>query len=249
MLGARSVAVVGASPRPGQLRLADGPRGATQSGARASGEPALRPHRRAAVRAVAGGPRRTRRPGAARRAGRRAGSTSSRPPRPPGCTRRRCCSAPRTAGCARRSRRSPTDAGMAVCGAGCMGFVNNATGVRALGYLEPDPLPAGGDLRWSRIRARRSPRCCAPAAASGSGSPSRPGRNSSPTPPTMSSTRSTIPRPALIGAVAGDAAVRPAAAAGAAARRRARRAGGDPHGRRLAARPGDGRRALRGAGR
>ncbi|CAN5217486.1 acetate--CoA ligase family protein [soil metagenome] len=37
-----------------------------------------------------------------------------------------------------------TGAGMAVCGAGCMGFVNNALGVRALGYLEPDPLPAGG---------------------------------------------------------------------------------------------------------
>jgi acetate---CoA ligase (ADP-forming) len=36
-----------------------------------------------------------------------------------------------------------TDAGMALCGAGCMGFVNNARGVRALGYLEPDPLPAG----------------------------------------------------------------------------------------------------------
>lgn len=35
-------------------------------------------------------------------------------------------------------------AGMALCGAGCMGFVNNATGLRALGYLEPDPLPAGG---------------------------------------------------------------------------------------------------------
>ena len=35
-------------------------------------------------------------------------------------------------------------AGMALCGAGCMGFVNNALGVRALGYLEPDPLPAGG---------------------------------------------------------------------------------------------------------
>ncbi len=35
-------------------------------------------------------------------------------------------------------------AGMAMCGAGCMGFVNNATGLRALGYLEPDPLPAGG---------------------------------------------------------------------------------------------------------
>lgn len=37
-----------------------------------------------------------------------------------------------------------TRAGMALCGAGCMGFVNNALGVRALGYLEPDPLPAGG---------------------------------------------------------------------------------------------------------
>jgi acetate---CoA ligase (ADP-forming) len=37
-----------------------------------------------------------------------------------------------------------TDAGMAVCGGGCMGFVNNALRVRALGYLEPDPLPAGG---------------------------------------------------------------------------------------------------------
>jgi acetate---CoA ligase (ADP-forming) len=35
-------------------------------------------------------------------------------------------------------------AGMAVCGAGCMGFVNNVNGVRALGYLEPDPLPSGG---------------------------------------------------------------------------------------------------------
>ncbi|AQT78928.1 acetyl-CoA synthetase [Mycolicibacterium litorale] len=35
-------------------------------------------------------------------------------------------------------------AGMAVCGAGCMGFVNNATGLRALGYLEPDPLAPGG---------------------------------------------------------------------------------------------------------
>jgi acetate---CoA ligase (ADP-forming) len=35
-------------------------------------------------------------------------------------------------------------AGMALCGAGCMGFINNATGLRALGYLEPDPLAAGG---------------------------------------------------------------------------------------------------------
>lgn len=35
------------------------------------------------------------------------------------------------------------DAGMAICGAGCMGFVNNALGVRALGYLEPFPMRDG----------------------------------------------------------------------------------------------------------
>ncbi len=37
-----------------------------------------------------------------------------------------------------------SEAGMALCGAGCMGFVNNAIGLRALGYLEPKMLPAGG---------------------------------------------------------------------------------------------------------
>ena len=34
-------------------------------------------------------------------------------------------------------------AGMALCGAGCMGFVNVARGLRAIGYIEPDQLPAG----------------------------------------------------------------------------------------------------------
>jgi acyl-CoA synthetase (NDP forming) len=34
-------------------------------------------------------------------------------------------------------------AGMALCGAGCMGFVNNVVGLRAVGYLEPFPLPTG----------------------------------------------------------------------------------------------------------
>ena len=37
-----------------------------------------------------------------------------------------------------------TAAGVALCGAGCMGFVNNAIGLRALGYLEPNPLATGG---------------------------------------------------------------------------------------------------------
>ena len=32
---------------------------------------------------------------------------------------------------------------MALCGAGCMGFVNVSHGLRAIGYTEPDPLPAG----------------------------------------------------------------------------------------------------------
>lgn len=36
-------------------------------------------------------------------------------------------------------------AGMELCGAGCMGFANVTRGLRAMGYVEPDPLPA-----WSR---------------------------------------------------------------------------------------------------
>jgi acetate---CoA ligase (ADP-forming) len=35
------------------------------------------------------------------------------------------------------------DAGMAVCGGGCMGFVHVVNGLRAIGYVERDPLPAG----------------------------------------------------------------------------------------------------------
>ena len=34
-------------------------------------------------------------------------------------------------------------AGMAMCGAACMGFVNPHSGLRVLGYVEPDPLPSG----------------------------------------------------------------------------------------------------------
>ena len=56
-----------------------------------------------------------------------------------------------------------TDAGMAVCGAGCMGFVNVARGLRAVGYVEPDPVPAGpvalithsGSVFSTLLRARR----------------------------------------------------------------------------------------------
>jgi len=54
-------------------------------------------------------------------------------------------------------------AGLAVCGAGCMGFVNVARGLRAIGYVEPDPLPAGpvalvthsGSVFSALLRTRR----------------------------------------------------------------------------------------------
>ena len=54
-------------------------------------------------------------------------------------------------------------AGMALCGAGCMGFANVSFGLRAVGYTEPDPLPAGpvalvthsGSVFSALLRARR----------------------------------------------------------------------------------------------
>jgi acetate---CoA ligase (ADP-forming) len=56
-----------------------------------------------------------------------------------------------------------SDAGLAVCGAACMGFVNVARGLRAVGYIEPDPVPAGpvalithsGSVFSAMLRARR----------------------------------------------------------------------------------------------
>jgi len=54
-------------------------------------------------------------------------------------------------------------AGMQLCGAGCMGFVNVSYGLRAIGYTEPDPLPSGpvalvthsGSVFSALLRARR----------------------------------------------------------------------------------------------
>jgi acetate---CoA ligase (ADP-forming) len=55
------------------------------------------------------------------------------------------------------------EAGMAVCGAGCMGFVNIARGLRAIGYVEPGSLPSGtvalvthsGSVFSALLRTRR----------------------------------------------------------------------------------------------
>jgi acetate---CoA ligase (ADP-forming) len=54
-------------------------------------------------------------------------------------------------------------AGMALCGAGCMGFANVSYGLRALGYIEPDPIAPGpvavvthsGSVFSALLRARR----------------------------------------------------------------------------------------------
>jgi acetate---CoA ligase (ADP-forming) len=55
------------------------------------------------------------------------------------------------------------DGGMALCGAGCMGFANVSYGLRALGYTEPDPIAPGpvalvthsGSVFSALLRARR----------------------------------------------------------------------------------------------
>jgi len=54
-------------------------------------------------------------------------------------------------------------AGMALCGGGCMGFVNVVRGLRAIGYVERDPIPAGpvalvthsGSVFSALLRTRR----------------------------------------------------------------------------------------------
>lgn len=71
---------------------------------------------------------------------------------------------PGTAGLRARLAATAQAAGMAVCGAGCMGFVNISHGLRAVGYIEPDPLPAGpialitasGSVFSAMLRTRRA---------------------------------------------------------------------------------------------
>ena len=70
---------------------------------------------------------------------------------------------PGTSGLRDRLAAIAREAGLAVCGAGCMGFVNVARGLRAVGYTEPDPLPCGpvalvthsGSVFSALLRARR----------------------------------------------------------------------------------------------
>ena len=94
--------------------------------------------------------------GAAARRGDRAAVIFGSLHEPPGADPLGATVRQRVAGIAR-------DAGMAVCGAGCMGFVNVTYGLRAIGYVEHDPLPHGpvalvthsGSVFSALLRTRR----------------------------------------------------------------------------------------------
>ena len=66
------------------------------------------------------------------------------------------------AGLRDRLAATAASAGMAVCGAGCIGFVNVTRGLRAIGYVEPDPplgpvalITHSGSVFSAMLRARR----------------------------------------------------------------------------------------------
>ena len=70
---------------------------------------------------------------------------------------------PATDGLRNRLAAIATSAGMAMCGPGCMGFLNVPRGLRAVAFLEPDPAPSGsvalithsGSVFWAMLMARR----------------------------------------------------------------------------------------------
>jgi acyl-CoA synthetase (NDP forming) len=69
---------------------------------------------------------------------------------------------PATPGLRDRLAATAKEAGMALCGPACMGFMNVARGLRAVGYEEPDPVPGSvalithsGSVFWAMLRARR----------------------------------------------------------------------------------------------
>jgi acetate---CoA ligase (ADP-forming) len=169
MLEARSVALVGASSRPGSLgerMVAEVPASPSRPrvylvNPRYDEIAGLRCHPRLAdlpepvdlvLLGVPDSALESQLAAAAARGDRSAvifGSGHDVPGRPPGLRAR-------LAGIARA-------AGMALCGAGCMGFVNVARGLRAVGYVEPDPVPAGpvalvthsGSVFSTMLRSRR----------------------------------------------------------------------------------------------
>ena len=155
---------------------------------------------------------------------------------------RRCCSGPRT-GCARRSPRSRPMQGWRCAARAAWASSTTRCGVRALGYLEPDPLPSGGislithsgSAFSTLLRARRG---FGFRLAVSSGQE------------LVTDTADYVdyalddPDTRIIALLMETPRAVPAAAAGAAARRRPGRAGGDPDRRRITARQGHGGRTL-----
>ena len=139
-------------------------------------------------------------------------------------------------------------AGMAVCGAGCMGFVNVARGLRAIGYIEPDPLPRGpvalvthsGSVFSALLRTRRALGFTL-AVSSGQELVTGAGQ--------YAGLRVESGRDAGAGTGPGGAARAGPDAGGAGRRRRAGHPGGAADRGEHGPRPGHGGRALRGAGR
>ena len=122
------------------------------------------------MRAVAGRPRRAGRPGPARRSGRGAGGAAglaaARGDRSAVIYGSVVGSAADGSPLRDRVAAIARDAGMAVCGGGCMGFVHVVNGRSAIGYIERDPIPAGpvalvthsGSAFSALLRTRRADR-------------------------------------------------------------------------------------------
>ena len=128
------------------------------------GQPAVRHDRRPALPALAEAPGRAARPRPARRRRPRPRASNSRWRPTSGARSAVIFGSAHGAGAALDLRDIASDAGMALCGAGCMGFVNVADGLRAIGYLERADLPRGpialvthsGSVFSALLRTRRA---------------------------------------------------------------------------------------------
>ena len=197
-LEARSVALVGRQPAPGQPRRAGWSTEVDAlAGARAGppGQPVVRRGRAASLRARPQRPRRRAGPGPARR--------RRRPARRPAHRggEGRCA---RRGGLRQRARRTASATssggsrpmpGWPWWAPGCMGFWNVRRGAARHGLHRARRPPGRPRRRWSPTPARSSPRCCAPGCASASTWPCRPDRSWSRPPPTTSTTSSSAARP------------------------------------------------------
>ena len=202
MLEPRSIAIVGASARPGSFghRMVTEVAPQHRAPRRPPGQPAVRRDRRPAVRRLPRRPGRAGRPGADGRAGRgpRGAAAAGRRPRRPVGHRLR-----QRGGRGRRReqparRPSPSWPGRPGWRSAAAAAWASSTSPGACGpSVTSRPTRCRpGRSPWSRTPARPSRRCCAAIAGSASRSPCRPARSWSRPRPTTWATPSTSPRPA-----------------------------------------------------